>query len=261
MITNKILPLISIIMPAYNAEKYILSSVESVISQTFKNWELIVIDDGSKDNTMEILKKIKDTDNRIRLIENETNMGVSLTRNRGIEIARSEWIAFLDSDDLWSPFKLEKQLLIAQKNDAEFVFSGASYINESSKPFNGIFEVPSIVTFDSLKKQNVISCSSVLLKRYFFDDVKMENDQLHEDYVVWLKILKSGCIAHGINEPLLIYRLSTKSKSGNKLKSVSMTYRVFRFIGINPIQSAYFTSRHIIGSFFKYKKIFYQSKH
>ena len=151
---------------------------------------------------------------------------------------------------------LKNSLMFVASTNAEFLFTGASYINEEGKAFKGIFSVPFVNSFSSLKKQNVISCSSVLLKKHFFEDLKMENDQLHEDYVVWLKILKTGVCAYGVDEPLLIYRISRNSKSGNKFKTLSMTYKVFRFIDINPLSSAYYTTRHILGSIIKYKKIF-----
>lgn len=248
-------PLISIIMPAYNCEKYIEDAINSVIAQTYNSWELIVIDDGSKDNTIKIVEGLSDKDKRIRFYKNEKNLGVSETRNKGISFAKGDWIAFLDSDDMWEESKLEKQILIANKVGAEFVFTGSSFINENGDDYKGIFEVPKTVTYKTLRTHNVISCSSVLIRKKFFKDIKMEKDDMHEDYAVWLRVLRTGVCAYGINEPLLVYRISRNSKSGNKIKTIKMTYKVFRFIGINPIFSAYFMCRHIIGSIKKYKKI------
>ncbi len=248
--------LISIVMPAYNCEKYIENSIKSVINQTYSNWELIIIDDGSKDKTLEIIKNFQIKDSRIKSYPNEKNIGVSATRNRGIDLALGEWIAFLDSDDLWEPSKLEKQFELIKSKEAEFTFTGSSYINENGENFKGIFEVPQEVTYKILRNQNVISCSSVLIKKKFFRDIKMEKDDIHEDYAVWLKVLKLGIIAYGVNEPLLIYRISRNSKSGNKFKTIKMTYNVFRFIGINPIGSIYFMLRHVTASILKYRRIF-----
>lgn len=247
--------LVSIVMPAYNCEKYVIDAINSVLTQTYQNWELLVLDDGSKDNTFNIINEFGKKDSRIRPLQNKKNMGVSATRNRGIELALGDWIAFLDSDDMWEPSKLEKQLKVADKNSAEFLFSGSSYINEKGVTFNGIYEVPEKVTYKILRNHNVISCSSVLVKRQYLNNIKMEKDEMHEDYATWLRILKLGVIAYGVNEPLLIYRISRNSKSGNKMKTVKMTYKVFRFIGINPIGSAYFMVRHVIGSVGKYRKI------
>lgn len=248
--------LISIVMPAYNCEESVAESIESVIHQTYQNWELLVLDDGSKDNTLKIINKFERKDSRIKSLPNEVNKGVSATRNRGIELAKGNWIAFLDSDDMWEPSKLEKQMKVAKEKLADFLFTGASYVNENGEPYKGIFEVPKEVTYKKLRNQNVISCSSVLVKKKYFENIKMEKDEMHEDYAVWLRILKLGVIAHGVNEPLLIYRISKNSKSGNKLKTVKMTYKVFRFVGINPIGSAYFMVRHVLASIGKYRRIF-----
>jgi teichuronic acid biosynthesis glycosyltransferase TuaG len=248
--------LVSVIMPAYNCEKYVVEAINSVLAQTYKNWELLVLDDGSKDNTLQIIEEFSQKDSRIKALPNGKNMGVSATRNRGIELASCDWIAFLDSDDMWEPLKLEKQFEVVENKSAEFLFTGSSYINEVGEPFKGIFEVPEKITYRRLRNQNVISCSSVLVKKKYFENIKMEKDEMHEDYAVWLRILKLGVTAYGVNEPLLIYRISRNSKSGNKIKTVKMTYKVFRFVGINPIGSAYFMIRHVLASVGKYKGIF-----
>ena len=248
--------LVSIVMPAYNCEKYVVEAINSILAQTYRNWELLVLDDGSKDNTLRIIEEFSQKDSRIKALPNGKNIGVSATRNRGIELASGEWIAFLDSDDMWKPEKLEKQFEIVEKEAAEFLFTGSSYINEEGEPYKGIFEVPEKITYKKLRNQNVISCSSVLVKKKYFEHIKMEKDEMHEDYAVWLRILKTGVTAFGVNEPLLIYRISRNSKSGNKMKTVKMTYKVFRFVGINPFGSAYFMLRHVIASVGKYKRIF-----
>ncbi|WP_079514395.1 glycosyltransferase family 2 protein [Rossellomorea marisflavi] len=252
-------PLISIIMPAYNSEKYILDSINSIIEQTYESWELIIVDDCSKDSTLSIINKYSEKYNQIHVYVNSNNEGVSASRNKGISNANGDWIAFLDSDDLWEKTKLQKQVKYAIDNEQDFIFTGASYINESGHPYDGIFEVPEIITYELLKLQNVISCSSVLIKKEYFNEIKMERDDIHEDYAVWLKILKKGTKAFGINEPLLIYRISSSSKSGNKIKTIKMTYKVFRFIGINPVGSLYYMVRHVLGALKKYKKILRQA--
>lgn len=248
--------LVSIVMPAYNCEKYVVEAINSILAQTYRNWELLVLDDGFKDNTLRIIEEFSQKDSRIKALPNGKNIGVSATRNRGIELASGEWIAFLDSDDMWKPEKLEKQFEIVEKEAAEFLFTGSSYINEEGEAYKEIFEVPEKITYKKLRNQNVISCSSVLVKKKYFEHIKMEKDEMHEDYAVWLRILKTGVTAFGVNEPLLIYRISRNSKSGNKMKTVKMTYKVFRFVGINPFGSAYFMLRHVIASVGKYKRIF-----
>lgn len=247
--------LVSVIMPAYNCEKYIEEAINSVLFQTYSNLELIVIDDGSKDNTVKIIERLIKKDSRVKFYKNEKNLGVSATRNKGISLANGDWIAFLDSDDIWEKTKVKKQIKYASDINAEFVFTGVSYIDENGKAYKGTFEVPNKVTYKKLMRQNVITCSSVFIKKIFFNTIKMEKDEMHEDYAVWLRVLKTGTCAYGINEPLLIYRISPNSKSGNKIKTIKMTYKVFRFIGIKPLGSTYYMIRHIIGSVIKYRKI------
>lgn len=247
--------LVSIIMPAYNSEKYIGDSIRSVLKQTYENWELIVIDDGSRDKTIEIIEKFVSKDIRVKFYKNESNLGVSQTRNKAIALAAGEWIAFLDSDDIWESNKLELQLVHSKKYNSEFIFSGSSYIDENNNAYNGIFEVPNNVNFKELLKHNVISCSSVIIKSNILKNYKMDNDNMHEDFALWLQILNNNYIAYGINKPLLIYRIYKNSKSGNKFKSIFMTYRVFEFLNIGKFKSIHYTCSHLISAFKKYKKI------
>lgn len=248
--------LISIIMPAYNSEQYIGDAISSVIAQTYQKWELIIIDDASKDNTANIVKEFMKQDNRIRFYKNEKNNGVSATRNTGISLSIGEWIAFLDSDDLWVPNKLEKQIKLKNNNkQANFIFTGSSYIDENSNPYLYELEIPEKVKYKDLLKQNIISCSSVLVKKQCLSGIKMERDNMHEDFAMWLKILKNEPWAYGINEPLLIYRLSKSSKSGNKIKAAKMTVEVYRYMGLNLFQLMYYVISYIIKSLKKYRKI------
>lgn len=248
--------LISIIMPAFNAEKYISAAIESVVKQKYKNWELIIVDDASTDNTLSVIEKWMQKDERIILYKNIKNLGVSHTRNKAISLSSGKWIAFLDSDDIWVDSKLENQMNYIYDHNINFVFTGSSYINELGSAYKGTFQVPKFVSYESLKKHNVISCSSVLINKKYFENIKMEDDSIHEDYATWLTILKDyDENAYGINEPLLIYRISKGSKSGNKIKTFRMTYKVYRFIGLNRIKSVYYLIHHIYNSIKKYNKI------
>ena len=249
------MPFVSIIMPAYNCEKYVADSINSVLEQTYKNYELIIIDDGSQDKTVEIIKYYSLKDSRIKIYLNENNQGVSYSRNRGISEAMGEWISFLDSDDLWKKTKLENQIMFALDKKVNFLFSGSSFINEKNQPYVGTLEVPLKVTYEQLLKQNIISCSSVLIKKLYLEKYKMERDDTHEDFGLWLRILKNETNAYGINEPLLIYRISSKSKSSNKIKSVKMTYKTYRYVGLNFISSIYYLFFYAINGLSKYKNI------
>lgn len=186
------IPLVSVIMPAYNSEEYISASINSVINQTYQNWELIVIDDGSKDRTIECIRNLQKGDSRICLYKNEHNIGVSKTRNKGVKIAKGEWIAFLDSDDMWSPLKLHNQLAFADGRNAEFTFTASSFIDEVGKAWAWIMEVPEVINYKELLRHNVISCSSVLMKKECIGNHIMKCDEMHEDFAMWLDILKNG---------------------------------------------------------------------
>ena len=246
---------ISIIMPAYNAEKFIEESIISVINQTYKMWELLVIDDGSTDETLKIVYKLQKKDKRIKVYKNDVNIGVSQTRNYGMKLSEGDWIAFLDSDDIWDIEKLEKQINFSKKINSNFVFSGVKYINREGIDFPGHFDVPKYVSYKSILKQNVISCSSVLINKNLIGDLEMKNDSTHEDFGFWIQVLKEHNYAHGLNEPLLTYRILNDSKSGNKLRSIIMTFNTYRLAGLNWVQSLYYLIWYIIKSYKKYYKI------
>ena len=248
--------LVSIIMPAYNCEKFIEEAVNSVFKQTYDSWELIIIDDLSNDNTVAIIEKLSTRDNRIRFFRNEFNLGVSKTRNKGINMAKGDWIAFLDSDDIWSKEKLEKQIIFANNYKVNFIFTGSSFVNENSIPYKGNLNIPNRVDYKQLLKHNIISCSSVLIKKVYMLKYRMERDDTHEDFGTWLRVLKEEPFAYGINEPLLIYRISNFSKSSNKIKSLIMAYKTYRFIGINPLVTLYYLCWYIIMGLKKYKNIY-----
>ncbi|MEW4411183.1 glycosyltransferase family A protein [Clostridium sp. AN503] len=234
-------PLISVIMPAYNAEKTLIQAVQSVINQTYCNWELLIIDDCSIDNTYALMQKLQLSNTKIKILKNHQNAGVSESRNKGVQAALGSWIAFLDSDDMWAPNKLEKQVkLLARNNEAALIFTGSAFVNAIGEMSEYKLSVPETITYHQLLKQNVISCSSVMVKRDIICHFPMKYDDMHEDYAVWLQILKQGYQAYGINEPLLVYRLSTNSKSSNKKKAALMTYKVYRYLGLNHIQAMYY---------------------
>lgn len=257
MITNNsnIDDLVSVIMPAYNCEKYVTDSIKSVLGQTYSKLEIIVIDDGSIDDTVNIIEEFAKKDKRIKFYKNDKNQGVSVTRNRGVSLSNGEWIAYLDSDDIWVKDKIEKQLTIAKKTGVDFIFNGSSFIDEQGEPYEWILHVPEKITYKELLKQNVISCSSVLIKKHYVEKIKMERDDIHEDFGTWLRILKNGTYAYGINEPLLVYRISSNSKSGNKIKSLLMNYNTYRYVGLNPISSLYYLVWYVVRGLRKYGNI------
>ena len=157
---------------------------------------------------------------------------------------------------MWESDKLEKQMKIMKNNpDVGLTFTATQYIDETGKKYSYILDVPKTITYKQLLKQNVISCSSVLVKKEYIKKYKMQDDTMHEDFAVWLQILKEKILAVGINEPLLLYRLSKKSKSSNKLKSAKMNLKVYKFLKLNFIQRIYYMSIYTFKNLNKYKKI------
>ncbi len=253
---------VSVIMPAYNAAKTLEQSVRSVCSQSFQDWELIILDDGSKDDTPAIAQRLAAQDSRIRLCPNEKNLGVAATRNRGVALASFEWIAFLDSDDLWHPEKLEKQIACLEQNPrAALCCTGSGFLFADGHASDSYLPAPERVDRKQLLKQNVISCSSVLARKQDLLAHPMPDDRgLHEDYALWLSLLQEYPYAVGIDEPLLIYRISADSKSGNKVKAAQMQWRTYRYCRIGLFRSAVSFVSYAWRSVRKYCSIYRQAR-
>lgn len=245
--------LISIIMAAYNAEYTIGQAITSVIQQTYADFELIIINDCSTDRTVDVINEFIKKDARIRLINNSKNMGVSYTRKHGLDEAKGSWIAILDSDDLWLPEKLAKQIEFQKKNNADLLYTGSGFMNVDGKQINWKLNVPEVITYRQLLKQNILSNSSALVRKDLYEKYYAVGDDMHEDFAIWLQILRNGIKAYGINEPLLVYRLDDKSKSGNKLKAAMMNWNTYRYIGLNLLEAAYYEFWYAINGLCKYK--------
>lgn len=247
--------LISIIMAAYNAEETIEKAIKSALCQSYQNIELIIVDDCSTDKTRMIISKCLDNDQRIHLVANDKKVGVSQSRSNALMQAKGEWIAILDSDDEWMPQKLEKQIALQTKTNAIILFTGSSFMNEQGKKMDWVMRVPRSVNYRKLLYQNVISNSSVLVLTDLYRRYYVSSDNLHEDYAMWLSILKTGIEAYGVDEPLLIYRVSQKSKSGNKIKSARMNWNTYRYIGLNLFQCIFYEIAYMVNGFIKYGHI------
>lgn len=234
--------LISIVMPAYCASKTIEESIQSVLSQSYTNWELLIIDDCSADATSQIINEASEQDPRIHIFTNENNQGVAATRNRGIQESKGEYIAFLDSDDLWHKEKLDKQIRIMKEKDATISFTGTAYINTVGKVSKYVLQAEEYFGYNELLKRNIISCSSVMVRRE--NMIPFPMGYMHEDFAVWLKIVKKAGQAYGLNEPLLIYRMGEETKSSNRIKSAQMTWGAYRHVGYGLLTSFFYTLRY-----------------
>lgn len=232
--------MVSIIMPSHNSADTIADAINSVIRQTYTDWELIIIDNGSVEE-LSIPDNITE-DFPVTLISYAEVLGSAEARNIGVSRARGEYIAYLDADDYWSSDKLEKQIRVMERykyhgESPRIVCSGRRIVDSDGRDTDRYIGCRKIITYDILKRSNQINCSSVLLRREDALSVPFPDGKLHEDYAVWLSLLRDGGYAAGIDRPLLIYRSSASSKSGNKLRSAIMTYRVYRYMHFNIFSS------------------------
>ena len=244
-------PLISVVMPVYNGRKYIRQAVESVFAQQV-SLELLVIDDGSTDGTAEVLAEYQKREN-FRYLRNEKNLGAAGSRNRGVQEAKGDYIAFLDADDWWIPGKLEKQRKLLEETGFVLCSTGRELMRPDGSSTGKYIPVRETVTYRELLKHNSINCSSVLVRTEVMRCFPMEHDDSHEDYITWLKILKKYHYAAGINEPALKYRLSEGGKSRNKWKSAKMTYQVYRYMGYGTLKSILFFCSYALHGIWKYR--------
>ena len=235
--------LISIIVPVYNAEKFIRETMDCVIAQTYPWWELLLVEDGSRDNSVEIIETyIRDSgEERIRLICQPENMGAAKARNRGLQEAKGRYIAYLDADDLWLPEKLEHELAFIREKDAAFVFTGYEFADENGKGTGKIVHVP-----ETLNYRQALSNTTIFTTTVMFDTQKISKELLEmpviksEDTALWWKVLRNGYTAFGLDENLVKYRRPGKSLSSNKLEAVRRIWNLYRKAeGMGVLDSAW----------------------
>lgn len=222
------IPIVSVVMPAYNAERYIEEAIRSVQAQTMENWELIVVDDHSADGTAALIQTFADQDSRIRPIFSRINRGAAESRNIALRQCRGEFVALLDADDVWHPQKLERELERARETDADLVYSSYAMIDEQGTRCFSDFIVEESTDLQSMLNCNTIGCSTVLMKAKVLEKRPFVTDFYHEDYVMWLSLLQAGCKAVGVRDILVDYRVTRGSRSFNKLKSAKNRWRVYR---------------------------------
>jgi teichuronic acid biosynthesis glycosyltransferase TuaG len=202
--------------------------MESVLSQTYSNWEMIIVDDCSTDNTVDLVKEYTHRDNRIKLIQLEENSGSAIARNVAMENAKGQFLAFLDSDDLWFPEKLEKQLQFMQEKDIAFSFTKYVRMEEDGTIKDSVSRAPESVDYNDLLKHCVIGCLTVMINRDKVGNLKMVNIRTRQDYAYWLAITKMGFRAYGLPEVLAKYRNVGNSISSNKIKAAKRQWYVYR---------------------------------
>ena len=249
-------PVISVVMPVYNAECFLAAAIESVLRQTFRNWELLLVDDASTDNSLRIACEYASKDTRIRVVHNDRNLGVSATRNRGILLARGQWIALLDSDDYWLPDKLNKQLGLADKSQADIIYCSYSIVDAAGNRCCADFLVPESTEYFESLTRSVISCSTAMIRRELLLAFPFPTDYSHEDLVLWLNLLQRGYIARGCQEVLAAYRLSDNTRSKNKMKAAHDRWIVYRrFLHLPIIRCCVLFAKYAIAAHRKYERI------
>jgi teichuronic acid biosynthesis glycosyltransferase TuaG len=251
--------MVTIITPTYNSSKYIGATIESVLNQTYTNWELLITDDCSTDNTIKIVESYVKNDNRIKLFKLATNSGAAIARNNSIAMSKGRFIAFLDSDDLWKKNKLETQLEFMTKNNLSFCFTGYEIINHKGIPLNIMVDSSQHGFFnysDMLKKKATLGCCTVMLRKKSFKGLlEMPNIRTGQDYAFWLKLLKnSNHNAYILPELLSKYRISPNSISRNKFKKARRQFYIYRKIEkINLLKTFYYFSFYACRALFRAK--------
>lgn len=229
--------LCSVIMPTYNNENYIRNAIKSVLTQTYSNLELIIIDDFSTDGTSNIIAELMNLDNRIQYFKLLKNNGCAYARNFGLSKSQGEYIAFLDSDDVWDDKKLEKQIAVLHESQNVLSVTAYTMVNSSSHIIK-YREISQSVTYTDLLRENTIIFSTVVCRFNDIREMRFKKEWYHEDYVFLLDCLKIGLNLSGINEPLVLYRVHSKGRSFNKFKAAYNRWRIYReYLGMGIVMS------------------------
>ena len=243
---------ISIIMPLYNCEKYVEESILSVINQTYSNWELIICDDCSTDSSYSIAKNYAEKDKRIKVLHNEMNSGSAVARNNALDVATGDYVGLLDSDDMYDPSFIEKQLEFIGE-DKQFVFCSFRRLAANSTT---VYTVPDQATYKQILKGSCLTPLSVFIKRDLIGDTRFEKDSLVEDFVFFLELLKKTDKAIGNKEVLATYRIVENSKSRNKKKLIKKMWIVYhKELKFNFFKAALYLFCWGIHGLYKYRNV------
>lgn len=232
-------PLVSVITPLYNSAQFIVATIESVLSQSYKNWEMILVDDCSTDDTVEKVIRYQNVDKRIKLIKLDKNQGAAVARNAAIDVSSGKYICFLDSDDTWDIGKLETQINFMESKQILFSFMSYYRVNTHGEVLD-LISVPPMVSYKWILKTCPIGCLTAMYNAEILGKQKMPLIRKRQDYGLWLKLIKLAGAAYGINEALSSYRLHSGSISSNKLSAAKYQWRIYREVEkLNFIMSSY----------------------
>jgi glycosyltransferase involved in cell wall biosynthesis len=246
--------LVSIVTPTFNSAKYIAETIQSVQKQTHQNWELIIVDDCSSDNTVDLIKDFIAKDNRIQLHQLTSNAGPAVARNKGIENVSGKYMTFLDADDIWFEDFIENSIKTIQETGIHFVFSSYKRSDEDLNFIYSDFIVPQKVTYTDILKSNSISCLTAFLDIETLGKKSMPLIRKRQDMGLWLQYLKEIPFAYGIQEPKAIYRIRENSLSRKKLNLIKYQWQFYREVEkLNIFQSAYYMLHWMYRGFMKYR--------
>lgn len=246
-------PYVSIITPCYNSLRFIGETIASVQNQSYENWEMIIVDDASTDHAVAKIKEVIKEDSRIRLLLLKENIGTAKARNIAIKEAKGRYIAFLDSDDMWLPNKLEKQLLFMKETETAFSYTSYSLIDENGNSLGKEVNVPKSVNYYDLVGNTIIGCLTVMIDREKIPYIEMPSIQ-PEDTALWLQLLNKGYEANGIQQVLAQYRIVTNSVSRNKLKAAFRYWKLLRTQKpLNLAQTCFYFSKYAYHAYRKNK--------
>ncbi|WP_166960019.1 glycosyltransferase family 2 protein [Yeosuana marina] len=249
-------PLVSIITPMFNSETYLSETVNSVLNQTYTNWELLLIDDGSTDRTLEIAQTLTSKYSNIILFKNEKNLGAALSRNKGILEAKGSYIAFLDADDLWKPEKLEKQISFMTDDRCDVCFSSYELIDEKGNSLHKTVKALPVLTYHKLLKSNYIGNLTGIYNAEVLGEITTPNLRKRQDWLLWLEAIKrSGKPAKSLLKSLAYYRVREDSMSSNKFDLLKYNYWVYKKgLGFSTVKSVYHLVQFLIEHFFMKSK-------
>lgn len=241
---------VSIITPVYNAERFLKETIQSILDQSYKKFELILVDDCSTDNSERIIKNFSERDQRIKYVKLESNSGAAVARNTGLKTASGEYVAFLDSDDVWKSTKLEKQLAFMQQKNIGFTYTAFETIDEDGQIIKKRISVPEKVDYSSLLKNTAIACSTVVINRKNTGCFEMPLVRKGQDTATWLKLLRTQIdYAYGINDVMSSYRKVSGSISDNKLSALKRTWNTYRNIErLSFGKAAYYFSWYVLNA-------------
>ncbi|OCB77218.1 glycosyltransferase family 2 protein [Flavobacterium crassostreae] len=238
MLSNQKEILVSILTPTYNSEKFVSLAIASVQAQSYSNWELIIVDDASTDGTLALVTKHAQVDPRIQVHALTQNSGTGIARSKALAVAKGQYIAFLDADDLWQPTKLLKQVAFMQTHQLPFTFSYYDCIDEQGRPLNKRVTSPRVVSYRALFFCNYIGNLTALYDAEYFGKIPISSVRKRQDWMLWLHILQKIKTAHPVPESLAYYRIRNHSVSTSKFNLLQYNFAVYRqFHGLNFVAS------------------------